>query len=710
MNDTSKPEEKSYFSQILESPGVKFLNQLHARSFSLNTFQMNASELIEATLKVNDPEHGLSLMSQDHRDAGRQAHRELSRHIHNFVASAKALVDHTRVFMREHYAGTETYKKYDAQVTNTFSKNAVSKFVHDLRNYILHRGMPNSHMFLSMKQDPSLPELGATITSGIRFDTKSLLEWSGWTAPSKGYIAQNGEFINISPFVEEYLVRVNSFNDWLDTLLREHHASDLAELTRLQELDALTTSTANNNSNLQALPSDNSIQEEALSAEPFTFLAQEAIVINEMCNVLLSKISEILLPPNVSNNFPTQRPVATTITDKDIIGSPKYTGADINGEDICAFIFNNKKLFGLKISELEELEDICDTVHQTPWTKNKLSRGFIRNEFFEWAQKNYLSDKKNSFTEAIIAKSRAKVTHYELWAPISHLEVESSFEFGSVTISPITSDRIDDIEKISATIQSQKIEVEKFFLKMRGDLQDLAAVVISSEVEPELAYEKGLITAQDVVSLLRFFSPGASASWVLCPIDLYGQEIIPKSKLFLTTKSSFSMRESILSKGIGEWRLSTTGLEHLEEMGLGYAGKLVNPIGLNDFATSVRTSIIQYSKGTTFPTIMDRLSHALLAIEEILLKHELEHVEPRIANRLSLMLSGDQSERAEIANNVRQIYWLIDQPKANQLTSREQELVAQFTFNAHQGLQVALKNIEIFQFKAEFIDAVERSK
>lgn len=309
----------------------------------------------------------------------------------------------------------------------------------------------------------------------------------------------------------------------------------------------------------------------------------------------------------------------------------------------------------------------------------------------------------------IRTKSRAKVTRYELWAPVAHLEVESSFEFGPVRISPITPERMDEIEKISATIQGQKIEIEKFFLKMREDLQGLAAVVINSEVEPELAYEKGLITAQDVVSLLRFFSPGASASWVLCPIDLYGQEIIPKSKLFLITESTFSMRESILSKGIGEWRLPTVGLARLEEMGLSDAGKLVNPIGLNNFATSVRASIIKYSKGTTFPTIMDRLSHALLAIQGILLKHELEPVEPKIATRLSLMLSSDQSERVEIANNVRQIYWLRDQPKTNQLTSREQDLIAQFTFNTHQGLQVALQNIDMFQFKSEFIDAIDRS-
>ncbi len=47
MSDALRPDEKSYFCKI-----IKLLNQLHTRSFSLNTFQMNASALIEALLEV----------------------------------------------------------------------------------------------------------------------------------------------------------------------------------------------------------------------------------------------------------------------------------------------------------------------------------------------------------------------------------------------------------------------------------------------------------------------------------------------------------------------------------------------------------------------------------------------------------------------------------------------------------------------------------
>jgi hypothetical protein len=58
MNDKPDHVEKSPFFLMLESSGMKFLNQLKKHGFSLNTLQMNALDLMEATLKVHDPDHG----------------------------------------------------------------------------------------------------------------------------------------------------------------------------------------------------------------------------------------------------------------------------------------------------------------------------------------------------------------------------------------------------------------------------------------------------------------------------------------------------------------------------------------------------------------------------------------------------------------------------------------------------------------------------
>ena len=154
-------------------------------------------------------------MFEANREAGQQAHRELNRHIHNFVASAKSLVDHTRVFLNASYAKSAVFETIQLKIKSTFSESPVTAFVHDLRNYMVHKGLPNSHMFFDWRQDPSAGA-GPQVTSGIRFDTKSLAGWSSWTAPAKRYMEQCGEHIDIHRFTDEYVVAVTRFHAWLE--------------------------------------------------------------------------------------------------------------------------------------------------------------------------------------------------------------------------------------------------------------------------------------------------------------------------------------------------------------------------------------------------------------------------------------------------------------------------------------------------------------
>ncbi len=118
------------------------INRSHQRTFTLNIFQMNAQELIEITRRVNDPDEGIRLMAVANREAGSQTHREVTRRFHNFVAAALTLVEHTRIFMREHYSDTPMLERYQAKVDTDFKNQPLVRFVQDLRNYILHNGCP----------------------------------------------------------------------------------------------------------------------------------------------------------------------------------------------------------------------------------------------------------------------------------------------------------------------------------------------------------------------------------------------------------------------------------------------------------------------------------------------------------------------------------------------------------------------------------------
>jgi hypothetical protein len=219
---------------IHSSRGMEHVNRSHHRTFSLNIFRMNAQELIEIARRVNDPDEGLRLMSQDNREAGQQTHREVTRRVHNFVAASLTIVEHTRIFMREHYRNTPIFGRYQAKVDAEFANEPLVRFVHDLRNFMLHNGLPESEMFLNFQSNPDLPNGGGVLTTGIHIRAAQLLVWRRWSVPARTYIESSGEFVDIRTFAEAYTDKIVSFHDWLQGELNQFHLADLGELRALE--------------------------------------------------------------------------------------------------------------------------------------------------------------------------------------------------------------------------------------------------------------------------------------------------------------------------------------------------------------------------------------------------------------------------------------------------------------------------------------------
>lgn len=704
----SDGQQPADFMEMLDSPGMEFLNRLRARGFSLNIFRMNALELVEATRKARDPDWSLALMSERRSEAGLQSHKELSRHIHNFLASAMTLVDHTRVFMGENYANTSVQSACDARIETTLAVDPVVKFVQGLRNYMLHKGLPNVQLFMHFEQDPGSPELGAQVTTGVRFATESLGEWSGWTAPAKRYIARSGKHIDVHRFVDEYCQKIEEFHRWLDSALRQHHAPELAALAALQELQTVSDETRGRIHVAEGGGAGSSAAFEEISQGEYVFPPAAARLIDELSSLLASKVRELDLPQR-GDSFTSQRPVAATLNADDAIGDPVLVTRDSDDEDVIAFLREEGRLFGFRASDFADAEDIFDLIHRSPWAKEKISRGFLSNFFLTWVRENFRKEVRGSFADAVSASGLNAVNSFEFWAPVANMEIEASFEFGPVKFSPITAEKIDELEQMVASAPGAQAEsLQKFFANIRQKFQGLAAVVIAIEAEPQLAEERAMLIAADAVSLIRFFAPGASVSGTLCPIALLGSEILPTSTALLIKADGFSLNTKLTARQIARWRLRRTQLPALEAIGFREAANLVSSEKLSEFASSVRASLIAYSKGVTFADPIDRLSYALSALESVYLRHAVEPADASVANRLSIVLSKSETLDVGIGQNVRYAYRLAKQYRTAALSVRDDEAMAIFIYDAYEALRIALQNMHAFETKAEFIDAIDR--
>lgn len=702
--------EAPLYARIHSSPGMKFLNELHARSFSLNIFQMNALELTEATRKVRDPDLGPSLMFEANREAGQQAHRELNRHIHNFVASAKSLVDHTRVFLNASYAESAVFETIQLKIKSTFFESPVTAFVHDLRNYMVHKGLPNSHMFLDWRQDPSAGA-GPQVTSGIRFDKQSLAGWSSWTAPAKRYMEQCGEHIDIHRFTDEYVVAVTRFHAWLEHTLREHHSAELQELEDLQLQAALQDSDpahkelASKASAALKTPDHEDCSNQTVQ-EPYNLFSPDALAVDDMSAAWLTKVRKVVLPPADKPAFPHQRPVHATLDIDNAIGTPLLITQDIDGEPVHVFLRKEKELFGLASDDWFASELIQDRLCEVPWIRERISRTFIEDALMTWAQDHFFHPEGASFSCTFVKRCRTAVSVVDVWVPVAHLEIEARLTFGGVKICPLSAQQIDEFEATVDTILPDRREgAEQLFANIRTKFQGFAAILFTVEAEPVVAQERALVMARDAVSLLRFFAPAALDADALCPVALAGLELVPSSNVITVSEGRFGYSSS-MARSVSFWRLSSAAILNLEQNGLPQAADLLDPSHLSEFSMAVRSSLITFSNGCTLADRIERLGYALSSLEGVLLRHEMEPVQASVAERLALLVSDNQDDGVHIAQLVRRAYYLRKRRWTQAPSPREQQVIAELVFHAHAALRTALLNAAAFETKAEFLSAL----
>jgi hypothetical protein len=149
------------------------LNRAHYRSFSVNIFLGNADELAQVLGALNDDpiEHWKTISSD--LEASHKIQTHVGRLFHNFLASAMTLVDHTRVFIKEFYLATALSRTYNER-KRVFEGNNLTRFIQDLRNYMVHRGLPPIRRMLSFKQvegaAPQTEGKGIPVTGDSYFD------------------------------------------------------------------------------------------------------------------------------------------------------------------------------------------------------------------------------------------------------------------------------------------------------------------------------------------------------------------------------------------------------------------------------------------------------------------------------------------------------------------------------------------------------------
>ena len=201
------------------------IEELHATFF---IFSGNREQLVIAIRAFEHPPNTSTLWSVENRLVLRHFHKEIARLLHNYLASAATLIDHTRTFVRDLYHDKPFYDQYEKKRDDTFKTSELAGFIKGLRNWMLHKGLAPTVANLSLARGTASP------FSTILLSRKKLKAWDNWDPRAKAYLKNLNSDPELQTVVSSYGNLVETFYDWLETRVQDIHASAFKELGQLQ--------------------------------------------------------------------------------------------------------------------------------------------------------------------------------------------------------------------------------------------------------------------------------------------------------------------------------------------------------------------------------------------------------------------------------------------------------------------------------------------
>ncbi len=167
----------------------------------------------------------IEILDIRNRDRINDFHLEFARNLHNYLASVKSLVDHTRALKKELKLDSKFEALYEQQRKKMLGTDTIT-FIQQLREYVQHYKLLPSGIQVKVDKND-----GETIL--LTLNTPALKEFSKWKEASLRIIEKFPENIDIFKLLEEYQTSANQFYKWFYDEMEKIFKKELAEFDEL---------------------------------------------------------------------------------------------------------------------------------------------------------------------------------------------------------------------------------------------------------------------------------------------------------------------------------------------------------------------------------------------------------------------------------------------------------------------------------------------
>lgn len=189
--------------------------------FYHNVVCANADEVVQlAELPLKNKRLRKRLYKEVMETGSMQYESVIGRSLFNYVVSLAALTDYYRNLMCA-YNGTKFEAECNEHLTYLRSSNE-SVFLKDLRNYMVHKGVPSMGVMIGEGNIADEPYQ-------VLLYTSDLVNYGGWTTRSAKYLEGNLPSVDILGLVKSQQGRLDDFYGWFFDRFDDLHVDKLSQ-------------------------------------------------------------------------------------------------------------------------------------------------------------------------------------------------------------------------------------------------------------------------------------------------------------------------------------------------------------------------------------------------------------------------------------------------------------------------------------------------
>lgn len=225
-DESEIPDYEAIAEQISQHPATLAERSWDSLEHVHSVLTVNEHELLKLVSAIEQNQNDLAMTvigNVGPRQPRTAIFRELLRRLHNYVASAGTLIDHTRNLTRT-YEGTSTHEQYLQRLAEAKEKN-VLPFISKLRNYVLHVGIPAVGVRVSLKDGVE--------SFMVYIDRDAALEWREWPAAARAFLQAQPEKVSLKDVIEAYGEVIEALYGWLYGQYEDLHGAEIADLNEL---------------------------------------------------------------------------------------------------------------------------------------------------------------------------------------------------------------------------------------------------------------------------------------------------------------------------------------------------------------------------------------------------------------------------------------------------------------------------------------------